>query len=138
MIVITEMVGIILLTKLKLNNLLFNLKMIEYIMKLSEPWFTLIKKGNKTVELRLFDDKRKQLKVGDIIEFKHDISNKFFKKKIKKLKVFNSFEEALKNTKLKNSLPGIKTYAEGIDVYHSIKSYKEGEHKYGVLAIYLK
>ena len=112
--------------------------MTEHIMKLSEPWFTFIKKGKKKVELRLFDDKRKKLKVGDIIEFKNDISNNFFKKKIKKLKVFNSFEDALKSSKLKNSLPGIKTYAEGIDVYHSIKSYKEGEHKNGVLAIYLK
>lgn len=38
-------------------------------MKLNENSFDRIKNGTKTVEFRLYDDKRKQIKVGDKIEF---------------------------------------------------------------------
>ncbi len=44
-------------------------------MKLQEKYFSMIKSGEKTIELRLFDDKRKNIKIGDIIEF-CDITNK--------------------------------------------------------------
>lgn len=36
-------------------------------MKLNESPFDKIKNGTKTVEFRLYDDKRKQIKVGDNI-----------------------------------------------------------------------
>ena len=32
----------------------------------------MLKQGTKTIELRLFDDKRKNIKVGDIIEFSNN------------------------------------------------------------------
>ncbi|MBR2743718.1 MAG: ASCH domain-containing protein [Clostridia bacterium] len=38
-------------------------------MKLKEDPFERIKNGTKTVEFRLYDEKRKEIKVGDIIEF---------------------------------------------------------------------
>ena len=38
-------------------------------MKLNESPFNRIKNGTKTVEFRLYDEKRKQIKVGDKIEF---------------------------------------------------------------------
>ena len=38
-------------------------------MKLNESPFEKIKNGTKTVEFRLFDEKRKTIKVGDQIEF---------------------------------------------------------------------
>ena len=38
-------------------------------MKLKESPFERIKNGTKTVEFRLFDEKRQQIKVGDQIEF---------------------------------------------------------------------
>ena len=38
-------------------------------MKLNESPFERIKNGTKTIEFRLFDDKRQQIKVGDKIEF---------------------------------------------------------------------
>jgi ASC-1-like (ASCH) protein len=44
-------------------------------MKLQEKYFSMIKSGEKTIELRLFDDKRKNIKIGDIIEF-CDIADK--------------------------------------------------------------
>lgn len=38
-------------------------------MKLNPNPFDLIKSGNKTIEVRLFDEKRQQIKVGDTITF---------------------------------------------------------------------
>ena len=38
-------------------------------MKLNENPFERIKDGTKTIEFRLFDEKRQQIKVGDQIEF---------------------------------------------------------------------
>ena len=44
----------------------------KYIENLSEPWFTLIQLGLKTVEGRKNKGKFKEMKVGDIIEWKND------------------------------------------------------------------
>ena len=38
-------------------------------MKLNESPFERIKKGTKTIEFRLYDEKRQQIKIGDKIEF---------------------------------------------------------------------
>ena len=38
-------------------------------MKLNESPFERIKNGTKTIEFRLYDEKRQQVKVGDQIEF---------------------------------------------------------------------
>ena len=38
-------------------------------MKLNKSPFERIKNGTKTIEFRLFDEKRQQIKVGDKIEF---------------------------------------------------------------------
>ena len=38
-------------------------------MKLNESPFERIKNGTKTIEFRLFDKKRQQIKIGDKIEF---------------------------------------------------------------------
>ena len=40
-----------------------------YKMKLNESPFERIKNGTKTVEFRLYDKKRQQIKIGDKIEF---------------------------------------------------------------------
>ena len=38
-------------------------------MHLKEPYFSYIKGGTKRIELRLFDDKRRRIDLGDFIEF---------------------------------------------------------------------
>ena len=38
-------------------------------MSLKEKYFNLIRKGEKTIELRLFDDKRQKIQIGDKIKF---------------------------------------------------------------------
>ena len=43
-----------------------------HIMKLQASSFDKIKEGKKTIEVRLYDEKRREIKVGDIIEFKKE------------------------------------------------------------------
>ena len=109
-------------------------------MKLSEPWFSLIKSGQKTIEGRIYDDKRKLLQVGDTIIFTNQKMTDEIVREILDLKIFtgiNSFDSALRHAKLKNILPGVKTYAEGVQIYHSIPGYEDGARDYGVILIYI-
>jgi ASC-1-like (ASCH) protein len=41
----------------------------KHEMRLHDGPFKLIKAGSKTIELRLYDEKRQEIKVGDEIEF---------------------------------------------------------------------
>lgn len=48
-----------------------------------EKYYNLIKSGQKTIELRLYDDKRKAIKIGDVIEFTNNSdSNDNFEAKV--------------------------------------------------------
>ena len=41
----------------------------NHIMNLNPSPFKMIREGNKTIELRLYDEKRKKLSIGDTITF---------------------------------------------------------------------
>ena len=104
-------------------------------MNLKEIYFDKIKSGEKIYEIRLNDEKRKLVKVGDIIVFKRQPEFKeTIKTVVKDLIYFNSFTEMI------NSLPIEKVGFKGkpleeiIDIYHQIYS-EENEKKYGVLSI---
>ena len=63
-------------------------------MKLSASAFKRFVEGEKSVEMRINDEKRKQLKEGDHIVFKNrDEENQSFKAKITKIVHFDSFEK---------------------------------------------
>ena len=40
-----------------------------HVLKLDNEYFDAIKSGIKTIELRLYDKKRRQIQVGDVVEF---------------------------------------------------------------------
>ena len=107
-------------------------------MKLSEPWYTLIKNGKKTVEGRIYDKKRKLLNVGDTLIFTDTNGKNEIVTTIINLKVFKNFDKAIRYAKLKNVLPNIRTYKDGVKIYHSIPGYKKKEKKYGVVLIFFK
>lgn len=60
-------------------------------MKLNEAPFEMIKSGAKTIELRLYDEKRREVKVGDTILFK-SVREKLTAT-VKALHIFRNFEE---------------------------------------------
>jgi len=108
-------------------------------MKLKSQPFDKIQSGAKTIELRLFDEKRRRIQVSDIIVFK-DIKNS--ERQIQAIVIaphkFASF------AKLYKSLPLIQCgYSEetiGKAVPADMDSYysKEQQDKYGVVGIEIK
>lgn len=106
-------------------------------MKLQPSPFEMIKSGKKTIELRLYDEKRKLIKSGDKIVFTNAFTGEILKKTVLKLHLFDSFVE------LYNSLPLLKCgYTEedvenadpsDMELYYSAEEQK----KYGVVGIEL-
>ena len=60
-----------------------------------EPFLT-IKNGSKTIELRLFDEKRKKLKVNDLLVFTDQSNGEKLTTKIVALHIYPSFNELYK------------------------------------------
>lgn len=106
-------------------------------MKLNPSPFKMIKSGQKTIELRLFDEKRQQINVGDTIVFTNASSGETLSTKVLKLHKFNSFDELYK------SLPLLKCGYTSKNVTQAtpddMKKYysKEQQEMYGVLGIEL-
>lgn len=107
-------------------------------MKLNPTPFEMIKSGEKTIELRLFDEKRRALSVGDEIIFTSNATGETLAKKVVALHKFASFEE------LYDALPLLKcgyTQADvGTAAPEDMESYysKEEQAKYGVVGIELE
>ena len=62
-------------------------------MKLSAAPFALIKSGIKTVEMRLYDEKRRKVSEGDIIKFTSTEGGESISVKVKRMRVYRDFEE---------------------------------------------
>ena len=106
---------------------------------LSEPWFSLIKVGLKTVEGRLNKGDFASLTKGECIKFVNTdlgfIRN--YTIKITSIYKYTSFREYLEKEKLEKCLPGIETIEDGVKVYYKYYS-KEDEEKYKIIAIRFK
>ena len=104
-------------------------------MKLHSAPFEKIKNGEKTIELRLFDEKRQQINAGDQIVFTNNATGETLQAQVVKLHCFDSFEA------LYQSLPLLKCgyTAEDVDSAHpsDMEQYysAEEQRKYGVVGI---
>ena len=108
-----------------------------HYMNLHAAPFEKIKSGEKTIELRVYDEKRQQIKVGDNIVFTNNATGEELTKTVKMLHLFDSFEA------LYNALPLLKCgyTTDDIDTakpsdmgqYYSLDKQK----KYGVVGIEL-
>lgn len=67
--------------------------------KLNDSPFIKIANGTKTIELRLYDEKRRVVKVGDIIVFSDKKGNKI-SVTVNALHIFKSFKELYENLDL--------------------------------------
>ncbi len=106
-------------------------------MNLNSSPFEMIKSGNKTIELRLFDEKRKKIKAGDTIIFTNNTTGEQLSATVVKLHRFDTFAA------LYNALPLLQCgYTVGdvdnakpsdMEQYYSL----EEQRKYGVVGIEL-
>lgn len=106
-------------------------------MKLAPAPFAMIKSGQKTIELRLFDEKRQKIKSGDTIAFTNTATGEKLTATVVKLHRFDSFVE------LYSTLPLLKCgyTVENFDkaAPSDMKQYysSEEEKRYGVVGIEL-
>ena len=105
-------------------------------MRLHNEPFVLIKNGTKTIELRLNDEKRRQIKVGDIITFTNRSNNEQISTVVINLHKYDSFEELYKHFDKVEMGYAEDEPAESKDMeaYYS----KEEQDKYGVLGIEIR
>ncbi len=102
-------------------------------MRLHKGPFELIKNGSKTIELRLYDEKRQMINVGDTITFENRSDGDKIKVKVIALHKYPNFEELYKHFN-KVSM-GYKEDEEAnpkdMELYYS----SEEQSKYGVVGI---
>jgi len=109
--------------------------MTVYEKNLSEPWFSLIKLKNKSVEGRLNKGDFANMAVGDFIIFTNNELGfeRKFTVEIYKINCFENFQEYLENETLERCLPGIDNMEDGLNVYYKYYT-KEDEIKYKIKA----
>ena len=107
-------------------------------MKLHASPFNMIKSGEKTIELRLYDEKRRQICEGDVIIFTNTATGEKRAAEVKKLHRFDSFEalyQALPLLQCGYTAEDIHTaHPSDMELYYSADEQK----KYGVVGIELQ
>jgi len=103
--------------------------------KLQPEYYNFILYGTKRIEIRLFDEKRQQVKIGDTIEFlKEPDLNESFNAKVVGLLRYKSFEDMFKDFDISILADKKVTKEELITVLEKFYT-KEKQGKYGVLGI---
>lgn len=110
----------------------------KYKKSVSEPWYSLIKSGKKSVEGRLKKGDFADMKIGDIVTWTND-NNKSFDTKIIIINQYDTFEDYLTKEGLENTLPidEVKSIKDGVNIYRKYYTI-EHEQEYGILAIHLE
>lgn len=108
----------------------------RHIMKLNPAPMKMFREGYKTIELRLYDEKRKKISVGDTIKFINtsDVTDTL-NVIVEDLFVFNSFDELYKSLPLMEcgyTQDNIdKASPHDMDMYYP----KEKQNRHGVVGI---
>lgn len=105
-------------------------------MKLHNKPFELIKNGTKDIEMRLFDEKRRELKIGDTIKFTNRTNNEEIEAIIINLYQYDSFNELYKHfNKIRLGYQNDEdANPKDMEEYYS----REEQDKYGVVAVEIK
>ena len=107
-------------------------------MKLNPAPFDMIRLGLKTVELRLYDEKRRQIKAGDLIEFTSTATGETLLCDVLSLHLFKSFAQlyrALPLTRCGYTEDDVGSASpDDMNAYYS----PEEQEKYGVVGIEIK
>ena len=107
-------------------------------MNLNPEPFAMIRSGHKTIELRLNDEKRQKINVGDRIEFTQTETGEKLTAKVIAIHRFDTFAELYQKLPLLKcgyTKADIETAKpEDMDLYYT----PEQQAKYGVLGIEIK
>lgn len=107
----------------------------KHTVKIQPAYYNYILHGTKRIEIRLNDEKRKQIKIGDTIKFlKEPNLIDSFNAKVIELMHYNNFEDMFKDIDI--SLLADKSVSKE-ELINSLEQFysKEKQKEYGVLGI---
>lgn len=102
-------------------------------MNLQSKYYDFIKDGTKRIELRLYDEKRQKIKLGDEIEFSKSETEKFNTKVIGLMR-YQSFEDLFEDFPIEILADKTMTKAELLSALSEFYT-KEKQRKFGVVGI---
>ena len=105
-------------------------------MNLQPKYFDFIKDGTKRIELRLYDEKRRSIQLGDIIEFAKS-ENEKFKAEVIGLLRYNSFADLFEDFDISILADNSMTKQELLEVLGEFYS-EEKQAEFGVIGIRIK
>ena len=105
-------------------------------MNLQPKYFDFIKDGTKRIELRLYDEKRRSIQLGDIIEFEKSDDEKF-KAEVVGLLRYNSFANLFEDFDISILADSSMTKQELLEVLGEFYS-EEKQAEFGVIGIRIK
>ena len=110
-----------------------------HFMKLYQEPFSAIKRRTKDIELRLYDEKRKKVKVGDFITFTNVDTGEQITLKCVDIHLAASFRELFERLNC-NVRFGFENYESTALMTAAMRKYysEEDEEKYGVIGIELE
>jgi len=103
-------------------------------MHLEKEIYELVKNGIKDVEIRINDEKRRRLKVGDIITIINRGNEETMNVKIVSLEYFSSFSECADNFDIRRLYSDNFNKEEYVKLLYNFYN-EEEENEYGVVAI---
>lgn len=107
----------------------------KHEMKIQPKYYNFMLNGTKRIEIRIFDEKRQQIKIGDTIKFlKEPDLKEFFDTRVIGLLRYNSFEDMFKDFDISILADKTMTKKELINVLEQFYT-KEKEKNFGVLGI---
>ncbi len=107
----------------------------NYEMKLQEKYYNYTLNGTKRIELRLNDEKRRNINIGDTITFKKEPELKeSFDAKVVALLKYDSFEKLFEDFDISILADSEMSKKELLNVLEKFYT-KEKQKKYGVLGI---
>ena len=105
-------------------------------MNLQPKYFDFIKDGTKRIELRLYDEKRRSIQLGDIIEFAKSDDEKF-KAEVIGLLRYSSFADLFEDFDISILADSSMTKQELLEVLGEFYSEKK-QVEFGVIGIRIK
>jgi ASC-1-like (ASCH) protein len=107
--------------------------------KLQSPYYEYIRDGKKKYELRVYDEKRKQMNIGDEWFFEHNEKADLprIRTIITDIKLYKTFEQAIKEG-YKQLLPNANSEEEAVKIYNSFGDYEKESKIYGVVRFTLQ
>lgn len=107
----------------------------EMIVHLHSDVFDIVKEGTKDIEVRINDEKRRKLKVGDTLIFlKRPLEDESIVKKVKALEYYKNFEELVEHYDMKRIY--LENYTKEMYLKEMERFYtQEEQDEYGVVAI---